>query len=134
MVRKGRMGGPAKNGGENASAKEPLLAHEIRRELLALGLLALYALVIALCFAISMRCANVFGRLLGMGITATFFFYVFINIAMVMGLVPVVGMPLPLISYGGSAMMTLLIGFGLVLSASVHRDLRIDRRGRTVTD
>ena len=100
----------------------------------ALGLLALYALVIALCFAISMRCASVFGRLLGMGITATFFFYVFINIAMVMGLVPVVGTPLPLISYGGSAMMTLLIGFGLVLNAAVHRDLRIDRRGRTTTD
>jgi rod shape determining protein RodA len=99
----------------------------------ALGLLALYFLVIVVCFAISMRCVSVFGRLVGMGVTATFFFYVFINIAMVMGLVPVVGMPLPLISYGGSAMMTLLIGFGLVLNAAVHRDQRIDRRGRTTT-
>ncbi len=100
----------------------------------ALGLLALYTVVLALCFVISMRCVSSFGRLMGMGIAATFFFYIFINIAMVMGIMPVVGMPLPLISYGGSAMMTLLIGFGLVLNVSVHRHLRLDRRGRVTNE
>jgi len=59
-----------------------------------------------------------------------FFFYVVINIAMVMGLIPVVGVPLPLISYGGTALMTLMAGFGLLLSASVHRNVRIGRYGQ----
>ena len=59
----------------------------------------------------------------------TFFLYVFINIAMVMGLIPVVGVPLPLISYGGTAMLTLLIGFGLLMGVWVHRDVIIGRRG-----
>ena len=59
---------------------------------------------------------------------STFFLYVFINMAMVMGLIPVVGIPLPLVSYGGTSMMSLLIGFGLVLSVYVHRDVVISRR------
>ena len=58
-----------------------------------------------------------------------FFLYVFINMAMVMGLIPVVGVPLPLISYGGTAMLTLLIGFGLLMGVWVHRDVIIGRRG-----
>lgn len=61
--------------------------------------------------------------------TSTFFLYVFINVAMVMGLIPVVGVPLPLISYGGTAMVTILIGFGLLLSAYIHRDIQIPNRG-----
>ncbi len=65
--------------------------------------------------------------MLGMGIVTTFFLYVFINMAMVMGLVPIVGVPLPLISYGGSAMLTLLFGFGLVLNIYIHRDVQIGR-------
>ena len=69
------------------------------------------------------------GRLVGMGVTTTFFLYVFINIAMVMGLIPVVGIPLPLISYGGTAMMTLLLGFGLLMSVHINRDEAIGRRG-----
>ena len=68
------------------------------------------------------------GRLVAMGIVSTFFLYIFINMAMVMGLVPVVGVPLPLVSYGGTAMMTLLIGFGLLIGAWVHRDASIGRR------
>ncbi len=64
-----------------------------------------------------------------MGVTVTFFLYVFINIAMVMGLVPVVGLPLPLISYGGTAMITVLAGFGLLICVYVHRDVRIGRYG-----
>ena len=94
-----------------------------------IGLLGLYSLILVYGVALSLRCRNQFGRLVGMGITATFFLYVFINIAMVMGLIPVVGVPLPLISYGGTAMMTLLIGFGLLMSVWVHRDVMIGRRG-----
>ena len=94
-----------------------------------LGLLGLYVLILAYGFTISLNCRNHFGRLLGMGVTTTFFLYVFINIAMVMGLIPVVGIPLPLISYGGTAMMTLLLGFGLLLSVHINRDESIGRRG-----
>ncbi len=57
--------------------------------------------------------------------TGIFFLYVFINIAMVMGLVPVVGVPLPLISYGGTSMLTLLVSFGLIMSVYIHRDVEI---------
>jgi len=94
-----------------------------------LGLLALYALVIFYGFAIALRSRSQFGRLLAYGITSTLFFYVFINTAMVMGLIPVVGVPLPLISYGGTAMLTLLMGFGFVLSVNIHRDTRIGQHG-----
>ncbi len=94
-----------------------------------LGLLGLYVILLIYGFAMSMRSQNHFGRLLGMGVTSTFFLYVFINIAMVMGLIPVVGVPLPLISYGGTAMMTLLVGFGLLMGVWVHRDVTIGRRG-----
>ncbi|HIJ38556.1 MAG TPA: rod shape-determining protein RodA [Rhodospirillaceae bacterium] len=92
-------------------------------------LLSLYGLILAYGYAMSLRCRNQFGRLVGLGLTSTFFLYVFINIAMVMGLVPVVGVPLPLISYGGTAMLTLLFGFGLILSVYIHRDVHIGRRG-----
>ena len=79
-------------------------------------------------FAISLRSTSQFGRLVGMGMTTTFFVYVFINVAMVTGLVPVVGVPLPLVSYGGTSLMTLLIGFGLLMGVHVHRDVAIPRR------
>ena len=94
-----------------------------------LFLLALYVAIMAYGFAIGLRVRSQFGRLLAMGVTATFFLYVFINVAMVMGLVPVVGVPLPLISYGGTAMVTILTGFGLLLSAYIHRDIQIPKRG-----
>lgn len=92
-------------------------------------LLALYVLIIAYGYAIALRSRSQFGRLVGMGVISTFFLYVFINIAMVMGLLPVVGVPLPLISYGGTAMLTLLFGFGLLICVWVHRDIVIGRRG-----
>ena len=94
-----------------------------------LALLGLYFLLLTYGIAISVQSRSQFGRLVGMGITVTFFLYVFINIAMVMGLIPVVGVPLPLISYGGTAMLTVLIGFGLLMSVYVHRDVVIGRRG-----
>jgi len=94
----------------------------------AVGLLALYVLLIGYSVAIAFRCRNHFGRLVAVGIANTLFLYVFINMAMVMGLVPVVGVPLPLVSYGGTSMMTLMVGFGLLMNAYVHRDLQIPRR------
>ena len=93
----------------------------------AIVLLTLYALILAYGFAIALRSRNQFGRLLALGITLTFFLYVFINTAMVMGLIPVVGVPLPLISYGGTAMLTVMFGFGLVMCVHVHRDVMIGR-------
>jgi len=94
-----------------------------------LGLLGLYVLILVYGFTISLNCRNHFGCLVGMGVTTTFFLYVFINIAMVTGLIPVVGVPLPLISYGGTAMMSLLLGFGLLLSIHINREESIGRRG-----
>lgn len=94
-----------------------------------LFLLGLYVLLVAFGYAIALRCRSQFGRLVALGVTTTFFLYFFINTAMVMGLVPVVGVPLPLISYGGTAMLSLLFGWGLVMSAYIHRDVTIGRRG-----
>ena len=88
-----------------------------------LTLLVLYLLLLIFGFAIALRARNQFGRLLGLGITTAFFLNVFVNIGMVTGLLPVVGMPLPLISYGGSSMLMLLFGFGLLMCAYVHRDV-----------
>jgi len=96
-----------------------------------LALLGLYVIVIGYAFAIALRSRSLFGRLLGLGIAASFFLYAFINIAMVMGLIPVVGVPLPLISYGGTAMITMMLGFGLLMNVGVHRDVRISRRGES---
>lgn len=96
-----------------------------------LVLLCLYGLVLVYGYSIALRAQSHFGRLLALGMTATFFLYVFINIAMVMGLVPVVGVPLPLISYGGTSMLTLLVGFGIMIGVNVHRDMVIGRSPRT---
>jgi rod shape determining protein RodA len=94
-----------------------------------LALIILYALIITYGIIISVKARNQFGRLVAGGITTTFFLYVFINIAMVTGLIPVVGVPLPLVSYGGTVMLTLMIGFGLVIGVGVHRDVPVGRRG-----
>lgn len=94
-----------------------------------LGLLGLYALLLLYGLSIALRCQNQFGRLLAMGVTVVFFLYAFINIAMVMGLIPVVGLPLPLISFGGTAMISVLAGFGFLICVSIHRDVRVGRHG-----
>jgi rod shape determining protein RodA len=96
-----------------------------------IGLLAFYTLIIAYGFAIALRCHNHFGRLLGLGIVTNFSLYVVINTAMVTGLIPVVGVPLPLISYGGTAMLAVMLGFGLLMNVSVNRDTRLNRKGET---
>ncbi|WP_137111461.1 rod shape-determining protein RodA [Rhodobacter sp. SY28-1] len=87
----------------------------------AFSLLALYALIIGFCLVAAFQNRDRFSALLIIGVAANFFFYIAVNLSMVMGMAPVVGVPLPLLSYGGSAMMVLLVGFGLVQSAHVHR-------------
>jgi rod shape determining protein RodA len=87
----------------------------------AFSLLSLYALVVGFCVVSALSNRDRFASLLTLGIAFAFFLYFAINMAMVMGLAPVVGVPLPLVSYGGSAMLVLLVGFGLVQSAHVHR-------------
>ena len=99
-----------------------------------LVLIGLYALVILYGFLIALRSRNQFGRLLALGITSTLFLYAFINCGMVMGLIPVVGVPLALVSFGGTAMLTVLFGMGLVMGVYVHRDLEINRQGEVGTD
>jgi len=87
----------------------------------AITLLILYALIIVFCIAAAIQNKDRFSSLVISGIGMTFFLFFSVNMAMVMGLAPVVGVPLPLVSYGGSAMIVLLLGFGLVQSAHVHR-------------
>jgi len=84
-------------------------------------LLGLYGMILLFCYASALSNRDRYGSLVTIGIGTTFFFYFAVNMSMVMGLAPVVGVPLPLVSYGGSAMMVLLIAFGLVQSAHVHR-------------
>jgi len=90
--------------------------------------LSLYSLLVVYGFAIALRTRSHFGRLLAFGVTLNLFLYFFINTAMVMGLIPVVGIPLPLISYGGTAMMTVMVGFGLLVAVYIQRDYRVGRR------
>ena len=88
----------------------------------AVGLLFLYFAVIMVGLSIASRTKVHFARLLSIGVVITFALYVMINTGMVMGLAPVVGVPLPLVSYGGTVMLTIMAGFGLVMSAHIHRD------------
>jgi rod shape determining protein RodA len=93
-----------------------------------LALLFLYFVTLMMMYVMALQIRHQFGRLVVLGIAVMYFLYLFINIAMVMGLVPVVGVPLAFVSYGGTAMMSLLISFGLVMSCYVHRDIEIPRR------
>ncbi|MEM8988072.1 MAG: rod shape-determining protein RodA [Pseudomonadota bacterium] len=92
-------------------------------------LLLLYLAVFLMGVNIAMRAKSHFGRLIALGISVTSALYVLINTGMVMGLAPVVGVPLPLVSYGGTVMLTIMAGFGLVLSAHVHREQDTLRSG-----
>lgn len=88
----------------------------------AIALLLLYLSVIFVGLSIAMSTKLHFARLAAIGVVATFTLYVLINTGMVMGLAPVVGVPLPLVSYGGTVMLTIMAGFGFVMSAHIHRD------------
>lgn len=90
----------------------------------------LFVLFLFLClfgygFLIGLRCRNQFARLLTLGLTMNIMFYVMINVGMVMGLLPIVGVPLPMVSYGGTALMVTMFSIGLILSASIHRDVKM---------
>ena len=89
-----------------------------------LGLLTLYLLIIARCLYIASQTQDTFSRLLASSLAFTFFVYVFVNIGMVIGVLPVVGVPLPLISYGGTSIVTLLAGFGILMSIHTHKKFR----------
>ncbi|MGR3660878.1 MAG: FtsW/RodA/SpoVE family cell cycle protein, partial [Paracoccaceae bacterium] len=87
----------------------------------AFSLLSLYAAIIFFCVVSAISNKDRFGSLVTLGVASTFFLFFAVNMSMVMGLAPVVGVPLPLVSWGGSAMLVLLAAFGLVQSAHVHR-------------
>ena len=87
----------------------------------AFSLLALYGLVIFFCVVSALQNKDRFSALLILGVAGNFFFYLAVNLSMVMGMAPVVGVPLPLVSYGGSALLVVMVAFGLVQSAHVHR-------------
>ncbi|MGH8629444.1 MAG: FtsW/RodA/SpoVE family cell cycle protein, partial [Burkholderiales bacterium] len=88
-----------------------------------LVLLMLFVLVIARGLVIAANAPTLFTRLIAGAITLTFFTYVFVNIGMVSGILPVVGVPLPLISYGGTSLVTVMFGVGLLMSIHTHRRL-----------
>ncbi|WP_019003066.1 rod shape-determining protein RodA [Succinimonas amylolytica] len=85
-------------------------------------LMSIYLYIISRCLYISLRADNTFSRLLGGALSLTFFFYIFVNIGMVSGILPVVGVPLPLISYGGTSMVTLSAGFGIIMAIHTHKE------------
>ena len=87
-------------------------------------LLLIYGLIIYRCFSLSLRCEDNFSKLLGASLSMIFFTYVFVNIGMVSGLLPVVGVPLPLVSYGGSSLITLMASFGVIMSIHKHKGPR----------
>mgnify|MGYP001333398476 FL=1 len=84
----------------------------------------LFILLILISFYISFRSNHVFGRVIGIGVSINLFLHVIINIAMVSGLMPVVGMPLPLLSYGGTAMLSIMISFGFLLNADINSNVQ----------
>ncbi len=93
----------------------------------AATLLALYTLVLLFCVASAVQNKDRYGSLVTMGIGVTFFLFFAVNMGMVTGLLPVVGVPLPLVSYGGTSMLILLLGFGILQSAHVHKPRRKER-------
>ena len=93
-----------------------------------LAVLGVLACIVVGGMLIALRCRHRYGRLLALGISTNFFLYAFVNLAMVMGVIPVGGVPLPLVSHGGSAMLTVMFGFGLLMSVHVHRDVAFSER------
>ena len=87
-----------------------------------LFLMTLLAIIILGGLVMAIRCRHQFGRLVALGLSVNFFMYVLVNIAMVTGAIPVGGVPLPLVSHGGTAMLTVMIGMGILMSVHVHRD------------
>lgn len=84
-------------------------------------------LIIAYSYSFALKSSSYFGKLVAIGLATNFFFYVFINMAMVLGLIPVVGIPLPLISYGGTVILSVMAGFGIILSVNINRNINIGK-------
>lgn len=95
----------------------------------AFGLLAIYTWIVVLLFWAAKKCRNRFGQLICFGFMLNFFVYYFINISMVLGLLPTVGVPLPLMSFGGSSLLSLMFGFGLCQNAYIHKDQQLSAKG-----
>jgi rod shape determining protein RodA len=95
----------------------------------AMVLLVLYGFLLAYGLMLASQCRNMFGRMLAAGVCAMLFVHAFINMAMVMGMVPVVGVPLPFLSYGGSFLIAMLVAAGLLMHVDVNRDQTIHRSG-----
>jgi len=87
-------------------------------------ILILFTILIIICFYISLKSYNIFGRIVSLGVASNLFLYVLLNMSMVTGLMPIVGIPLPLLSYGGTAMLSLMISFGLLLNVDIHYNVK----------
>tara|TARA_B100001057_G_C22648939_1_gene871315 strand:+ start:47 stop:997 length:951 start_codon:yes stop_codon:yes gene_type:complete len=87
-------------------------------------IILLFLLVISICFFVSIKSSHIFGRIMSIGIGTNIFIYVIMNISMVSGLMPVVGIPLPLVSYGGSAMLSIMISIGLILNMELNSNVK----------
>ena len=95
----------------------------------AFCLLMIYTWIVVLLFWMAKMCRNRFGQLICFGFMLNFFVYYFINISMVLGLLPTVGVPLPLMSFGGSSLLSLMFGFGLCQNAHIHKDQQLSAKG-----
>ena len=95
----------------------------------AFMLLMIYTFIVIMLFWAAKTCRNRFGQLICFGFMLNFFIYYFINISMVLGMLPTVGVPLPLMSFGGSSLISLLFGFGLCQNAHIHKDQQLSARG-----
>lgn len=95
----------------------------------AFMLLMIYTLIVIILFWSAKTCRNRFGQLMCFGFMLNFFIYYFINISMVLGILPTVGVPLPLMSFGGSSLISLLFGFGLCQNAHIHKDQQLSSKG-----
>jgi len=95
----------------------------------AFMLLSIYTFIVIMLFWTAKTCRNRFGQLVCFGFMLNFFIYYFINISMVLGMLPTVGVPLPLMSFGGSSLISLLFGFGLCQNAHIHKDQQLSSKG-----
>ena len=90
-------------------------------------IIVLNMLILIYSYAFAIRCSSYFGKLVAIGLATNYFLYVFINTAMVLGLIPVVGVPLPLISYGGTVMLSIMASFGIILCVHINRNIQIGK-------
>ena len=95
----------------------------------SLLLILIYASVIGLSISLALTCRSLFSKYLALGVCTVFFIYIFVNIGMVTGLLPVVGVPLPFISYGGSSMLAVMFGFGLLMNCYIHQNTILQKGG-----